>query len=77
MLKRINSEFQLLIEPMWNWNVGNKSNVLTGKSLLIEPMWNWNINLQISWNVVTALLIEPMWNWNDEGARLTKLSARF
>ena len=33
---------QVLIVPLWNWNLGLTHWVKTGSNVLIVPLWNWN-----------------------------------
>ena len=33
---------ELLIEPLWNWNIGGACLECADGWLLIEPLWNWN-----------------------------------
>ena len=59
-----NNEFDLLIEPVWNWNPVKLKSYTSLSKLLIEPVWNWNeVTATISVSSA-ALLIEPVWNWN-------------
>ncbi len=53
-----------LIEPMWNWNYDQKSNLAR-----CFDVFNWtNVELKHAFatqnQMIVGFLIEPMWNWN-------------
>ena len=39
----INFPFNVLIEPLWNWNYLTLNINYNRLNVLIEPLWNWNV----------------------------------
>ena len=41
---------QVLIVPLWKWNLQNKGLFLQLRNVLIVPLWNWNILPSMRWH---------------------------
>ena len=54
----------VLIVPLWNWNLREWSPQQTVRNVLIVPLWNWNRIWSNHISSALSVLIVPLWNWN-------------
>ena len=65
----ITFEYQLLIEPLWNWNITKNVETEIDISAFNRTIVELKRDFDSVFLPFFILLIEPLWNWNRRSRR--------